>query len=226
MSVIVIQMDQLPAAFQNERAKINGAMKKAARAAAQKLKAFLVDEVDSLGITYQGIYRNSFVVKGNEVSNNAPHAGIIELGARPHAVSEEGFQAIKEWVRVKLLGRPAENWNDLKKAAKDRIAGKTNNIGGLNALLGVKSEVDEAEGIARAIVNKIRREGQKPKYVMRNALPKATAYFKQELERIIAEESIKTNTPKSWEGLKNEAKMRSEGLGSLNTAGSSDDEDE
>ncbi len=213
--------------YQQERAKVNQAMQKAARAAAQKLKAYLVDEVDSLGITYQGIYRNSFVVKGNSVSNTAPHAGIIELGARPHAVSEEGFQAIKEWVRVKLLGRPPESWTGLKKAAKDRIAGKTNNIGGLNALLGVKTEDDEAEGIARAIVAKIRREGQKPRYVMRNALPKASEYFKQEFERVIAESSIETSAPKSWKGLKNEADMRNSGLGSLNTAGtSSDDEDE
>lgn len=34
----------------------------------------------------------------HEVYNTAPHAGIVEEGARPHTVSREGRQALREWV--------------------------------------------------------------------------------------------------------------------------------
>lgn len=212
MSVIVIDMDMLPAMYQKERGKVNAAMNKGARAAAYKLKAYLVDHVDELGITYMGIYRNSFEVDGNSVINTAPHSGIIELGARPHKVSEEGFRAIKQWVRVKLLGLPAESWSGLRSEAEAREAGDAG-LAGLNALFKVK---DEAEGITWAIVKKIEREGQEPKYVMRNAIPKATQYFKEEFERILAQDSIGNPKAESWGKLQNEAEIRGEGLGKLN----------
>lgn len=75
---------------------------------------------------------------------------------------------------------------------------------------------DEAEGITWAIVKKIEREGQEPKYVMRNAIPKATQYFKEEFERILAQDSIGNPKAESWGKLQNEAEIRGEGLGKLN----------
>lgn len=34
--------------------------------------------------------------------DDAPHAGIVELGARPHKVSAEGIEAITRWAMLKL----------------------------------------------------------------------------------------------------------------------------
>jgi hypothetical protein len=40
--------------------------------------------------------------------NDAPHAGIVEQGARPHRVSPEGIEALTEWARRKLGVDPVE----------------------------------------------------------------------------------------------------------------------
>ena len=47
----------------------------------------------------------------------------------------------------------------------------------------------EAKSIAFLIARKISKEGQKPTFLVQDQLPKAIAYYRQELERIIAEDS-------------------------------------
>lgn len=211
MSTIVIKMSELPSAYQGEMGKLRRAMQKGARAAAMKLKAYLVDQVDERGITYMGTLKNSFEVHGNSVTNVAPHFAFIELGTRPHKVSMEGVEAIERWVRVKLLHQPDETWADKKAKAEGT------DINALSSLLGVPSVGDEIKKITWAIVKKIEREGTKPHYLMRDALPKAAEYFKQEFERILAEESHGGALRKeSWEGLRNDAEMRGSGIDSLN----------
>lgn len=37
-----------------------------------------------------------------ELVNAAPYAGIVEMGARPHAVNEEGLRALADWVQRKM----------------------------------------------------------------------------------------------------------------------------
>lgn len=37
-----------------------------------------------------------------EVVNEAPHAGIVERGARPHAVSRAGIASLTRWAELKL----------------------------------------------------------------------------------------------------------------------------
>jgi hypothetical protein len=53
-----------------------------------------------------GRHRASWKTKksaaGVLVENDAPYAGIIERGARPHAVSEEGREAITRWAMRKF----------------------------------------------------------------------------------------------------------------------------
>jgi hypothetical protein len=82
-------------------------VEKARHAAALHLKAYLVELTDEMGITDMGIYKNSFVVEGGSVTNEAPHAGIVELGARPHKTSQEGREAIRAWC-VRKLGLSEE----------------------------------------------------------------------------------------------------------------------
>ncbi len=47
----------------------------------------------------------------------------------------------------------------------------------------------EAKSVAFLIARKIAKEGQKPTYLVQDQLPKAVAYYREELERIIAEDS-------------------------------------
>lgn len=74
----------------------------AARAAALRLKTYVVGRVDELGITDRGTYKAGIVARGTSVTAEAPHSGIVELGARPHEVNKEGIEALTGWVRRKL----------------------------------------------------------------------------------------------------------------------------
>ncbi len=185
MSVIVVKMEDLPNVYRGELGKVKRVMHKAARAAAMKLKAYLVNLVDEKGITYMGELKNSFEVDGNSVTNTAPHFAFIELGTRPHKVSMEGVEAIERWVRIKLLHQPDQTWADKRAQAEGK------DINALSALLGVPSVTDDVKKITWAIVKKIEREGTKPHWLMRDSVPKATEYYKQEFERLLAAESIK-----------------------------------
>ena len=107
--VVRLRPDQLPGALRGEGARIRRAIPKAARAAAMRLKSRLVQRTDELGITDTGILKNSWRVgAGGEsgaaatVYSDAPYAGVVELGARPHAVSLDGRQSIARWAMRKL----------------------------------------------------------------------------------------------------------------------------
>jgi hypothetical protein len=55
--------------------------------------------------TDMGQLRNSWKMAGDRVPrlfNDAPHAGIVEQGARPHRVSAEGMEALQQWAMRKL----------------------------------------------------------------------------------------------------------------------------
>lgn len=167
--VVRMRPDQLPRALRAEGERIRRAIPKAARAAAQRFKARLVARTDELGITDQGILKNSWRVgtgggrddagrftagSGGTVArvySDAPHAGVIELGARPHAVSLEGREAIARWAMRKL-----------------NLSEK------------------EAEHAAFAIAKKIEKVGQKPRYLVRDCLDDARRYFGEELSRVVA----------------------------------------
>lgn len=106
MTTISIKPSQVGKELATVQAKLQRVGMSAARAASYKLKAYLVRRVNDLGITDLGVYKNSFRVVaipgGWAVKNEAPHAGIIELGARPHKVSMAGIIAIAGWVKRKL----------------------------------------------------------------------------------------------------------------------------
>lgn len=100
-----------------------------------------------------GIMRNAWVVKdqpyGASLDNTAPHAGIIEAGARPHPVSAEGQKAILDWIvrNRKVARRELEEGEDAV-----RLQGELHRI--LNAILW-----------------KIRTKGQAGKFIVRNNIP-------------------------------------------------------
>lgn len=147
---IKIAPDELASALRKEGMRIREAVIKAAKAAALRLKAYLVRQTDKLGITYQGVYKGGFRATDNSVVNTAPHAGLVELGARPHKVSKEGRESIKKWAMIKL---------------------------GLSEA--------EAESASWGIAKTIEMVGQEGYYVMRDAVPMAVKFYKDELTRIL-----------------------------------------
>ena len=107
MSEIRIKPSQVGAALTFEKTRASQAMREASLSAARRMVAHLANETDARGITDRGILKagwraRGLASKGAEVVNDAPHAGIIELGARPHPVSKEGVQAIARWAARKL----------------------------------------------------------------------------------------------------------------------------
>lgn len=161
MSVITIDVNQVSSVYAKEMSKVRKMSARAATRAAHRLRAHLRAVTDEIGITDMGTYKAGFRVDGTSVVNDAPHAGIVELGARPHNVSREGIEAIARWVRRKLR--------------KMTISKRT------NRLTRVKYGADEALRIAFAIARKISVEGQEPRYVMRDALEVARDLYGQEL---------------------------------------------
>jgi len=100
-----------------------------------------------------------------ELVNDAPHAGSVEMGARPHPVSSEGIAALHAWVWRH------RNYFDI--GTKGRDAKK------------------EALGIAYAIAKKIRVKGQKPTYFVRDKLPTFFRITAAEINREFAKLAAK-----------------------------------
>ena len=106
------------------------------------------------------------------LDNDAPHAGIVELGARPHPVSQEGLQAIADWaIRNLDIGVSA---GPVQKGSGGRR----------------KFQRDERERIAMeiatAIARKIRKYGQEPTYFIKGSLPLLHQAVEIEVTKAIA----------------------------------------
>lgn len=95
-----------------------------------------------------------------ELINDAPHAGIVEMGARPHKVSAEGWAAIYEWVRrhFGFTTTVRSGKNKGKQSRMKKVKGDTGEDPGLSE-------------ITWGIVKKIEREGQLPTWFVRKRLP-------------------------------------------------------
>lgn len=118
-------------------------------------------KVRSMGRDAQGKF-----IKTNklaELYNDAPHAGIVEAGARPHKVSPEGWWSIYEWVERHFPEAAAED-------------------GALDAY----GNDPEFSRITWAIVRKIGRQGQKPTYFVRSRLPALVRIAQEEVGRELA----------------------------------------
>lgn len=105
------------------------------------------------------------------LSNSSPYAGILERGARPHGVSKAGREAIRAWVIRKgvlhVEGR----------------GGKAVRVTSRNA-----SRYEQAvDSVVWAIVMKLKREGQRPLWIVRQRLPKFRKFVVEEVERALGE---------------------------------------
>lgn len=119
-----------------------------------------------------------------ELRNLAPHAGIVELGARPHSVSPEGWLAIYDWVvrhRLELglvtAGGARRRVRKGKVAVNNQLPDKG---------VGLDPEIAE---ITWGIVRKINREGQEPTYFVKGSLPLLIQAVEIEVAKAINEVS-------------------------------------
>ena len=112
----------------------------------------------------RGQARNAWKVvpthDGAELFNDAPHAGILELGSRPH---HPPFRPILEWV-VRKMGTGKKSFVDYSEVEPHLFA------------------------IAKSIVRKIAAEGTRPHYMVRDSLPKLTEIVKREVDKALAAE--------------------------------------
>lgn len=130
---------------------------RAMKAGANRSKRLLVRRTP----TDKGQMRNSWRVIGDarttgvltadqlpQLINDAPHAGIIEKGARPHKVNAAGREALVAWAMRQL---------------------------------GVSEE--EAQAVMMAVVMKLRKHGQKGRFIVQNSM--------NEIRRDMAEEIVR-----------------------------------
>lgn len=85
--------------------KLVVAIRRAAAAGAEALAS-----VAPVGVTgqFKAKLRAIETTGGAILMNDAPHAGVLELGARPHWIGKRGMQALYEWFFYKLRLSPAE----------------------------------------------------------------------------------------------------------------------
>lgn len=112
-----------------------------------------------------GILKSSFHVEatadGARIVVDAPHAGIVELGSRPHMPP---LQPLIDWVKRhgKALGLPRTRTRN----AQGRFIASP-----------------EVLQFARALQHKIAREGTRPTYFIRKSLPALARALSEELAR-------------------------------------------
>ena len=92
-----------------------------------------------------------------QVMNDAPYAGIVELGARPHPVSREGRFAILEWVRRHF---PAEEPSE-QEEIRDAIVAKLRTKGQKPTYFVRDSMDDILKLTSREVTNELRKLSKK-----------------------------------------------------------------
>lgn len=112
---------------------------------------------------------------------DAPYAGVIEGGSRPHFPP---LQPLIDWVR-----RHAEKFEIEKPKGRRPGIGVARTARAQRRKEGLLAAHDEfekkIEAIARAIQHKIGEQGSPPHWFMRNSLPKLNAILKTNVERAL-----------------------------------------
>ncbi len=180
-TVIHLTPAELPKVLASHEKKMPEAIRAGIRLAAERGRTLLVraSPVD-LG-QFKTAWRVREGIHGPEIVNDAPHAGIIELGARPHAVSREGMIAIAAWAKRKILqsGRMSRK---AYLASGKKLSSKAMKTTGKK---GQHWADVEAMSIAWAIAGKLKKYGQKGKFIVRDNMPKLSKYLAAEVARQI-----------------------------------------
>lgn len=164
-------------------AGVRSAIVKGARSGANAGKAILVKRSPKDTGQLKAAWR---VSRGEgmdlaQIYNDAPHAGVVEAGARPHPVSAEGRKAINEWVRRHF------GFVGSKKRGTRRAVGRNQvTVGGkVRMRSSTMEQYRELDKIADAIVHKLETKGQKPTYFVRNSVEDIRAVMMAEVGRFL-----------------------------------------
>ena len=184
---VMLDMSAAPGLFKRVDADVKRAIQKGLRSAARLSQAVLAQRTPRDRGNAAASWKNSAHSGTGDVVayclNSCPYIGILEMGARPHAVSKEGQEAIYQWVlrNLRLVGDQRQGFaavhgNAVMAGARTR---KLTSIG------------DPGEKLAREITflicRKIRMKGQKPHYFVRNAMPMLGEAAREEVERCMRE---------------------------------------
>lgn len=178
MATFNIKPEELAGALAGADESLRTALRAGARAGAMRGHAHMPKKTP----TDMGQLRNSWRVSeagGVRLYNDAPQAGIVEEGARPHPVSEEGWMAIFRWVmrHPELIGAGASAVGSARKKLSAKRLSKYD--------AATSWITQQAAEITNAICHKIRLKGQEPTYFTRNEMPLLTKFAKQEIDREI-----------------------------------------
>lgn len=169
MSVIRTTPEKLPGQIRARNSAARTVLRTSVHRAAQRSRSMMVREtpVDQGQLKASWKVKKYKPVKSGELAeliNDAPHAGIIELGARPHPVSRQGWWMIYFWV---VRNRSKFSQMRTKSGRPRRV---------------VSTKIDpQIAAITYGIVNKIKREGQKPTFMLRNTLDRHRNIMLQEV---------------------------------------------
>jgi len=191
MPVVTIRPGQLGAVIKRDAKVYRMSIEQGVRLAAQRVVSYL----KSISPVYDGAFRAAWTVLKDssgmaQVSNSAPHAGVIEAGARPHAVSAEGREAIREWVRKVVTRVSSLTGPGRGKQGPSRKSSR--------ALTRAEAEgplawwVDE---ITEAIIRKLREKGQKGHWLVRDNLDKFVRWTGDSINERIAKYVTKVGAP-------------------------------
>lgn len=168
MPTVPLKPGQLGPALREQAKMFPQAVRRGLIGAARRGQTHMVRKTP----TDQGQLRNSWGVRQipePTLANIAPHAGIVERGARPHPVSDAGMLELEAWA----LRNP-----EVIAAFQDDGKGR------------LRTREQAARAAAGAIAWKLRHHGQEPTYFVRNELEALTRYIRpeviRELERMMA----------------------------------------
>ncbi len=185
-NVITINIRNLPAAIRRDDQVMRDAILRGARVGCERGRAIMVRRtpVDQGQLKASWHVRPSVKVADTgestvaELVCDAPHAGIVELGSRPHKVSPEAWAAIYEWVR-----RHPELYTSILEKPKMRRSTAPHAIGPLRMWSGPDPQISE---ITNAIAWNIRKNGTRPTYFIRNGVPLVSRALVAEIGEAIA----------------------------------------
>ncbi len=195
-SVVTINIRDLPDALRRDEARVRAAIARGARAGAERGRAFIAKrtptDLGQLKASWKVIPGPTVVPPSGtltltQLQNTAPHAGVVEMGARPHAVNPEGWAAIYEWVRrhPEMYTHSGSRRNAAWQGPnKPKMRQNRKMLGPIGPFKGPDPEIS---AITNAIVGKLKRDGQKPTYFIRKNLDGIAKAMLTEIARSLAQ---------------------------------------
>ena len=186
-NVISVPIEHLGDALEQGEERIRNAITYGAIAGAHRGRAYIVpitpSDLGQLRASWK-VKEHPTAIAGSatlaELINDAPHIAVVELGARPHKVSAEGWAAIYEWVR-----RHYRNAGGV--GGQFRLGGTGRMKRAAPPPGPFRGADPDVTSITWAIVQKIKKEGQRATLFVRNAIPQLTEIMAYELNRAIAQ---------------------------------------